>query len=256
MGSGPCGIAATDDALWVGVLGQNELVRLDPSTGTVTDRLDVGGQVWDVQFGHGSIWATVRGPNDLVRVDPDSAEITAHYPTASIPSGIAITDNEVWVADSLGSVTRIDPETEEPLAALELEGDPSWFAVGPNSVVLASSNAGTAAVLDKQHGRNPGLGGPGRHPARPRVLSAATSGSRSSPRTRWRSSARTPGNSSAHSRSPTCSAIWTAEGLIGDGWVLDYGGTTVVDWSRIPAFEPSDESAQDAAGLTRGNRGT
>jgi DNA-binding beta-propeller fold protein YncE len=160
-------------------------------------------------------------------VDPDSAEITAHYPTASIPSGIAITDDEVWVADSLGSVTRIDPEAQDPLAALELEGDPSWFAVGPDSVLLASSNAGTAAVLDKSTGeilgsvdrgdvlRDPGFVG-GNFWV---TLEASNTVGVVSPRS---------GELIGKFAVPDVQAIWTAEGLIGDGWVLDYGGTKVV----------------------------
>ena len=82
-------------------------------------------------------------------------------------SGLAITADEVWVANALSkSITRVDPGSNTVAGQIELEGDPYWFAVSPQSVLVTLSNdasvvlidQATAAVIATTAGRNPAAG--------------------------------------------------------------------------------------------------
>jgi len=234
VGSQPCGIASDGTALWVGILGEHALVRFDPATNKITDRFDVDGPVWDVQFGHGSIWVAVQQANTLLRIDPSQAQIVETFDVGAQPSGVAVTATEVWVATSIGAVVRVDPATNERLPDLATEGDPSWFATSPDSVVLTFSNAGTVSVFNAEttetinsfalgpHTRDPGFVGGAfwvtvQEGNEVEVVSPST------------------GEMMGSFDLPDATAIWSAEGLLGDGWVLDFGGTKVF---RVRA-EPS-----------------
>jgi YVTN family beta-propeller protein len=226
IGNQPCGIASDGSALWVGILGERTLVRFDPASNTVTDRVDVDGPVWDVQFGHGSIWVAVQQADTLLRVDPEDAEIVETFDLGAQPSGVAITPTQVWVATSVSTVMRVDPETNERLPDLIAEGDPTWFASAPGSVLLTFSNAGTVSVYDSEtsdtiksfplgpHARDPGFVGDNfwvtvQEGNEVHVVSP------------------TDGETVGSFTVAEATAIWSAEGLLGDGWVLDFGGDTV-----------------------------
>jgi YVTN family beta-propeller protein len=226
VGSQPCGIASDGTALWLGVLGEHALVRFDPESNTVTDRFDVGGPVWDVQFGHGAIWVAVQQADQLLRIDPDQAHIVETLDVGAQPSGLAITETEVWVATSVGAIMRVDPATNERLPDLVAEGDPTWFASAPGSVVVTFSNGGTVSIFNSAttelimsfplgpHARDPGFVGGNfwvtvQEGNEVQVVSPSS------------------GDILGSFNLPEAIAIWSAEGLLGDGWVLDFGGNEV-----------------------------
>lgn len=64
------GIAATDDGIWVRA-GHPFLVRIDPATNKVVDRLDSGGidSAGDVAVAFGSVWVT-SALGDVLRLAP------------------------------------------------------------------------------------------------------------------------------------------------------------------------------------------
>lgn len=226
VGRGPCAIASDGEALWIGILSELALVRFDPQTKQVTDRFEVGGPVWDIQVGHGAVWVSVQQAKTLLRIDPDTRQVEKTFDAGAQPSGVAITSNEVWLATSVGTIMRVDPETNERLPDITVEGDPSWFASGPDSVVLTLSNAERVAVVEtnsatvttefelRQHPRDPGFVGDNfwvtaNGPDRVVIVSPIS------------------GAVIGGFAVPSAGAIWTAEGLLGDGWVLDFGGRDV-----------------------------
>jgi streptogramin lyase len=228
VGTQPCAVVGDGEALWIGALGDQTLVRYDPAAGEVTDTLDVAGPVWDIQVGHGSVWVSVQVANTLLRIDPETREIIKTFAVGAQPSGLVITPSEVWLATSVGTVVRIDPATNERLPDIEIAGDPTWFAAGPDpsTVLLTLSNAESVVVLDtasavvinsfplRQHPRDPGFVGgnfwvTANGPNRVVVVDPVS------------------GETVGEFAVPDANAIWTAEGLLGDGWVLDFSGSTV-----------------------------
>lgn len=62
------GMAATADGIWVRG-SEPFLVRIDPGTNEVVDRIDAGSGAGDVAVAFGSVWATTeRG--ELIRLEP------------------------------------------------------------------------------------------------------------------------------------------------------------------------------------------
>jgi DNA-binding beta-propeller fold protein YncE len=226
VGLGPCAIANDGEALWIGILSERALVRFDPETEQVTDRLDVSGPVWDIQVGHGSVWVSVQQAQTLLRIDPDTKEVEETFDVGAQPSGLAITETEVWLATTGGTIMRWDPETNERLPDIVVDGDPSWFASAPGSVVLTMSTAGRVTVVDtiaatptsdfelQRQPRDPGYVGDNfwvtaGAPNRVAVVDPES------------------GDVVGEFAVPDSLGIWTAEGLLGDGWVLDFSGRDV-----------------------------
>jgi DNA-binding SARP family transcriptional activator/ABC-type transport system substrate-binding protein len=106
-------IALAEDGVWVSG-DQNTLVRVDPTYGTVAQRIRLperglarphaqGG----VAVGAGSVWVA-QGLSRVLRIDPDTERIehAFHVPDASV---LAFGSGALWVVSSnLGTVTKID----------------------------------------------------------------------------------------------------------------------------------------------------
>lgn len=98
VGDGPLGLASGFGSIWVALLDENIVVRIDPGTREVTARISVGTQPDGVAAGAGAIWVTNRADNTVSRVDPESEAISQIIPVDSRPDGITVGDGIVWVA--------------------------------------------------------------------------------------------------------------------------------------------------------------
>ena len=65
----PIGLALLSGSLWVAALGSKTVDRLDPSTGRVVGRLDVGGAPIRLAAGFGSVWLR-NDDGRVVRIQP------------------------------------------------------------------------------------------------------------------------------------------------------------------------------------------
>ncbi|HEX2025113.1 MAG TPA: hypothetical protein VHH92_01825 [Actinomycetota bacterium] len=166
----PSQIAATSDAVWVTASRAypewGEVIRIDPSSGTVTGRTRVPGDPRDLVVGEGGVWVyslthftqqSVSG-GTLYRLDPETSEVVATLLEGRIPpaSGVngppvlAAGFGSVWssvapgkpipLGDDETSIVQIDPSTNQlvgdpiPLGTLFLpfsdEAGGVWFRGG------------------------------------------------------------------------------------------------------------------------------
>ena len=227
VGTSPCGMAVASGKLWVACLGDRSVVEVDPTDGNVENKIDVGGQGWDVQFGFGSIWVPIQGPDKIQRIDPASASIVATIAGGGpLVSGVAITPTQVWVANQGGkTISRIDPTTNTIVSSIDLAAAPFWFAVGEKSILATLSNANEAVILDLQTGQPGAPINVGTKPRDPGVVNGKF----------WVAN---QGSGDVTVIDPTTSAIdgsftipgargvFVAQQALGDGWILDYAGTT------------------------------
>jgi streptogramin lyase len=200
-------------------------VEVDPSAGSVVQHIDAGGPPWDVQVGFGSVWASVQGPDEVLRIDPSNGSITARIKSGPSVSGLAITSDEVWVANQGGTtIDRIDPETDKLRSPVELSDPPFWFAVGPNSVIASMTSADSVAVIDSSTGKVIHVTEVGTRPHDPGYVGGAF----------WMPSQLTYDASvlDAATGDPLgtidlsgSSNPFVAEEALGDGWILDFGGS-------------------------------
>lgn len=104
-------LVADDSFVWAtGV--DDTLVKIDPATNTVVERIDIGTLVYRMQVHEGDIWITDLDRNNVLRVDAATGEVTFEAPIGGWPGGLAVTDDAVWMTPyQLDQLVQIDPAT-------------------------------------------------------------------------------------------------------------------------------------------------
>lgn len=107
-------------SVWVACKVDDTVLRVDPATSTVEDRVDVT-EPNSLAFTDGAVWVGASGA--VVRVDAATAEIIATIDGGTGRfGGIGASDEgAVWVRRAGAPLTRIDPATNEVTDALELD---------------------------------------------------------------------------------------------------------------------------------------
>jgi YVTN family beta-propeller protein len=135
------------------------LLRLDPSTGRVLGRLDLGPVLavspHDLAVGDGAVWALLG--DTVYRIDPTSLRVVSrlHPASGALLNGVAVAWGAVWVAaSSRGMVARI-PTT--PLGGkprlIRVGRDASGVTVGGGAVWVSNGLDRTVSKLDPATGR-------------------------------------------------------------------------------------------------------
>ena len=132
------------------------VLRIDPRTNRVVDRIPVDPPS-GLAFGHGSVWAASAGYGTLTRIDPETGEVAAKIEVGRGAVDVAADERSgaVWVAsvylpkdyggyDSPGysedrNLTRVDPATNRvatqiPIRAGSWDGGADHVAVGEGAV--------------------------------------------------------------------------------------------------------------------------
>ena len=126
----------------------NVVLRIDPQTNRVVERIPVDAPS-GLDFGHGSVWVTSAERGTLSRIDPESGKVIAKIEVGEGAVDIATDEGSgaVWVADWLknGKLSRVDPETNRVVAEIPIrpgaqEGGASSVAVGEGAVWALSSD--------------------------------------------------------------------------------------------------------------------
>ena len=129
-------------------------------------------------------------------------------------------------ANASRTIYRIDPETNEVVAEIALDEKPDWFAVSSGFVLVTSPKPALRRFSTQPQAPRPLASRWVRCPADPGTVNGLywvaleAAGDVVVIDTNARPNSRTieldkPG-------------IWVAEGLLGDGWVLDFSGTEVL----------------------------
>ena len=109
---------AVADDRWVWATGlDNRLVKIDPQTNEIVERILIETLVYRMVLHDGQIWITdLDAGGHLLRVDAATSEVVADEPYALWPAALAVTDTEVWMAPYQSDrLNRIDPETAQPI---------------------------------------------------------------------------------------------------------------------------------------------
>jgi YVTN family beta-propeller protein len=69
VGRAPFGIAGDDRGLWVALLGDGVVARIDPATARVTQRIQTGGDPVAVAADGRHVWVALNGDHALLRLD-------------------------------------------------------------------------------------------------------------------------------------------------------------------------------------------
>jgi len=121
-----CGLAATQDAVWIAAARSNKgvVLRIDPKTKRVIAQIHTGTWPAALAADNAGVWAVNTAPfykrGTLVRVDATTnRRVGRAVPLGRSPSGLAVGAGTVWVADALeGTVRRIDPVRRRVVATM------------------------------------------------------------------------------------------------------------------------------------------
>ena len=145
----PCGeLAAGNGAVWVALLTDNVVVRVDPRTNRVIARIPVGRQPQVIAVSPGAVWVSNAGGPNVSRIDPATNKVVATIrigPASACcdRAGVVVGGGSVWATvPKLGSVVRIDPKTNKVIATIKL----SWLESGQPCGMVAADRHGVWAA--------------------------------------------------------------------------------------------------------------
>jgi streptogramin lyase len=150
VGRAPLRIVSTPGGVWVSVIRDGTVVRIDPDTGEVdkTVRLDPRGSepeglAWDGT----SLWVVDQAHGRVVRLGPGGA-LLGEVVTDDAPRLVAAGDSGVWVANYGGkSVSRIRGDRARTAALTGCVG-PQGIAEAAGKVWVSCTLNGAVVVLD------------------------------------------------------------------------------------------------------------
>jgi DNA-binding SARP family transcriptional activator/streptogramin lyase len=102
-------LAVGAGGVWVAV-GLHAVARLDPASGRIVRRIDVGSPPQAVAVGEDAVWAATGGER-VVRIEPDSNRASA-FQQIRYPVGVTTGFGRVWVVD--GQLTVFDAQSLNP----------------------------------------------------------------------------------------------------------------------------------------------
>jgi streptogramin lyase len=121
---------------------ESSLTRVDPRTGKILDETLLPGSADGMALGGGNVWVSDSSNDELVRIDPATGSIAAHFHVGRDPRGIEVdSDGGVWVILSgegeSGVLAKVDPSTRIVVARIPLtEINPFPVTLVQRSVVF------------------------------------------------------------------------------------------------------------------------
>jgi virginiamycin B lyase len=115
------GIAASEDSVWMVTDQHGNLVRVDPSTNNVRERILIPPGSFNPVFSGGIIWVTGIESNVLTAVDADSGKVLESIPVGSKPRFLTAGGGSIWTLNQGdGTVSRIDEKSRKLVATIQL----------------------------------------------------------------------------------------------------------------------------------------
>ena len=155
-GSGPCGAASGFGSVWVAVYATGRLVRIDPQTNRVVQRIRIARGVCPLAIAAGSVWVASDRTDTVYRVDPRRGQILARLRVSHWPAYLAAGLGRVWVSSfEHGHVTEISTRTNRMIRVYRFPGNPSglartggtlWVAFGRTGKTLARVDIATHRI--------------------------------------------------------------------------------------------------------------
>ena len=147
-------MAAGAGSLWVVNDFASTVSRVDVSTGTVEQTVQVDRDPTAIAYAAGSIWVACNGTRSVDRINAETETVVQHVPVGNGPSGIAVAPGAIWVTNRLDdTITEIDAVTGHRRRTLPAGANPSDAVFGFGALWIANESTSTVTRLD------PGTGG-------------------------------------------------------------------------------------------------
>jgi YVTN family beta-propeller protein len=117
--------------------------RIDPGTGRVLAKIPTGKGPTGVAIGEGSVWVANSRSNTVSRIDPVTNR-AASIKVGKSPVDVAVGTGGVWVVNRLDrTVSRIDPASNSVVATIDVDGLPWTVVEDETAVWVGTTSLGT-----------------------------------------------------------------------------------------------------------------
>jgi YVTN family beta-propeller protein len=152
---GAAAAIAASGSLWLAVPSDQAVLRADPDSGRVVDRIAIPGQPGSVVDGAGAVWVASTLNGTIARVDPRTGTVVQTIRLGQQhTSAIAFGHGSLWVADTTdNAVIELDASTGSARRTLTLGVRPTSLAVGAQAIWVADHDAGSVSEVDLRSGQ-------------------------------------------------------------------------------------------------------
>ena len=144
-------VAAGPEGVWLGAF--EGLVRIDPSSGEIMQRVDLDQKpALQIALGNGAVWSTINSSRAR-RVDARSAQETAEFYAGVFVYAIALDRTAVWVAGGdQGQLWKLDPVTGTTLLTARAGSWVEGIALANEAVWATQFEPGVLVRVDPTTG--------------------------------------------------------------------------------------------------------
>lgn len=104
-------LAVADESFVWAIGADQTLVKIDPTTNQVVERIEIGTLGYRLGLHGDAIWVTDLD-NSLTRLDTNTGEVALTVTITSWPGGLGVTDDAVWVTPyQADDLVQLDPQT-------------------------------------------------------------------------------------------------------------------------------------------------
>jgi YVTN family beta-propeller protein len=128
---------------------RGSLARIDPGTGHLDGRVQLGRAPAAAAAGFGSVWVTNTLDDTVSQIDLQSTRVVGSIRVGRSPVGVAAGGASIWVANAgSDTVSRIDPNTSTVSATIDVGRRPRAVVVGSDSVWVANELDDSVTRID------------------------------------------------------------------------------------------------------------
>jgi YVTN family beta-propeller protein len=147
-------------SLWIRKTGDDQVLRVDPRTGEIVARIQVGfAYDTDIAVRGNDVWVTNGEEATVSRINASTNAVLATIRVGDYPIGIAPTGKAVWVANHhSGSVSRMEARLNRTVMTVPIStqtdvAGPKAIVVARGVVWVADAYAGTIVRVDARRNR-------------------------------------------------------------------------------------------------------
>jgi virginiamycin B lyase len=134
------GIAASDDSVWLVADKNGTLLRIDPSTNRVRQKIPIPSGSYNPIFSDGTVWITGIEKNVLTAVDASSGKVVESITVGPKPRFLTAGAGSIWTLNQGdGTISRVDENSRKLVITISvgIPGTGGDVAYGANSVWLS-----------------------------------------------------------------------------------------------------------------------
>jgi YVTN family beta-propeller protein len=153
--SAPVAIASAAGSLWLADPTDQAVLRVDPDTGAVVDRVPVGGQPGSLAVGAGAVWVASTLNGSIARLDPKTETVTQTLSLGhAYTSAIRYARGALWAADTTDqALIELDPASGSAKRTIPLDIRPTSLVVGDGVLWVADHDGATVEEVNLASGR-------------------------------------------------------------------------------------------------------